>query len=299
MRSGILLLLLAMSLTPALDGIAKDMGDLYSPLFICFLRFFTAGVLALGISLAVGNPISVPRGDRLGQVFRTALMMGAMTALIAALGMVPMANAVGGFLIAPVVATLLSVFLLGEAMTPLKLVGSLVSFIGAFLIMRPEGGLEAGTLLAMTGGVLLGCYLAATRAAPPSSGPLTSLVVQCLLGSAMIAPFAFSQGIPELGRTLILGAVSLGALSAISHFLTVAAYSRTEATVLSPFLYFNLLVSVAVGFFWFGELPNMISMLGLSSIAAGGLLMVVSVRQFLDRMNASVAARNRARAETP
>ena len=52
MRSGVLLILVAMSLTPALDGIAKDLGDLYSPLFITFLRYFTAGILALGISVA-------------------------------------------------------------------------------------------------------------------------------------------------------------------------------------------------------------------------------------------------------
>ncbi|MFQ5623062.1 MAG: DMT family transporter [Paracoccaceae bacterium] len=296
MRSGVLLLLVAMSLTPALDGIAKDLGDLYSPLFICFLRYFSAGVLALGIASASGTPVTVPREDRFGQVFRTALMMAAMTALIAALGMVPMANAVGGFLIAPVVATLLSVVLLGEAMTLPKLAGSLVSFLGAFLIMRPEGGLETGTILAMAGGVLLGCYLAATRAAPPSSGPLVTLVVQSLLGSALIAPFVFSQGVPEISPALFLGALGLGGLSAASHFLTVAAYSRAEASVLSPFLYFNLLASVAAGFFWFGELPNMVSVLGLTGIAAGGLLTIVPIRAILVRWTVQLRADSTARA---
>ena len=56
-----------------------------------------------------GRRIVVPTGDRLGQVVRTALIMGAMTALIAALGMVPMAKAVGGFLIAPIVSGLLGI----------------------------------------------------------------------------------------------------------------------------------------------------------------------------------------------
>ena len=42
-------------------------------------------------------------------------------------------------------------------------------------------------------------------------------------------------------------------ISAACHFLTVAAYQRADATLLAPFLYFNLLTAMAAGFLWFGE----------------------------------------------
>ena len=50
--------------------------------------------------------------------------MGAMTALIAALGMVPMAKAVGGFLIAPIVSGLLGILVWREPPTATRLAGS-------------------------------------------------------------------------------------------------------------------------------------------------------------------------------
>ena len=96
---------------------------------------------------------------------RTALIMGAMTALIAALGMVPMAKAVGGFLIAPIVSGLLGILVWREPPTAPRLTGSAISFIGAAILLRPEAGLEPGCLFALLGGALLGTYLAATRGA--------------------------------------------------------------------------------------------------------------------------------------
>lgn len=128
---GILCLVAAMLLTPAVDGVAKVMADTNGPATISFLRYLAAGLLGLAVARGLGRPIAVPRGDRLGLVVRTGLIMGAMTALIAALARVPMAEAVGGFLIAPVVSGLLGLCFWGERLTLPRLGGMAVSLIGA------------------------------------------------------------------------------------------------------------------------------------------------------------------------
>ena len=46
--------------------------------------------------------------------------------------------------------------------------------------------------------------------------------------------------------------------------------------MLAPFLYFNLLTAMAVGFFWFGETLGWTSIVGLLAIAAGGLLTLMN-----------------------
>jgi drug/metabolite transporter (DMT)-like permease len=205
-------------------------------------------------------------------VLRTALIMGAMTALIAALGMVPMAKAVGGFLIAPIVSGLLGILIWREPPTPGRLAGAAVSFAGAATLLRPEAGLEPGCLLALVGGGLLGSYLAAERGAGGRTDALSTLAVQSLLGSAMLAPFAVAGGLPAPTPGLLGAALALGAISATCHLLTVAAYARAEATRLAPFLYFNLLTAMVTGYFWFGETLGWNSLAGLAAIAAGGLL---------------------------
>jgi drug/metabolite transporter (DMT)-like permease len=279
-RTGVCFLVLAMLLAPALDGVAKTLAPTTTPMMIAFLRYLTAGLVALAVARALGRRVEIPREDRLGQAARTALLIGAMTTLIAALGMVPMAKAVGGFLIAPIVSGLLGMLIWGEPATFPRLAGAGISFVGAAVLTRPETGFESGSLFALGGGALLGCYLAATRGAKSGADALSTLAVQSLLGSALIAPFAFAGGLPALTAGLLLGAAALGILSAICHFLTVAAYRRADATILAPFLYFNMLTALAVGFFWFGETLGLNGLAGLLAIVAGGLVTLMPADRF-------------------
>ena len=121
------------------------------------------------------------------------------------------------------------------------------------------------------GGVLLGTYLAATRAAKDTGGTLSTLVVQCFLAAVMLMPLAFMNGLPRFDPSLVFYVSGLGVLSATTHFLTVAAFERADAAVLSPFMYFNLIAAIIVGYLFFGETPGSVELLGLSAIALGGL----------------------------
>lgn len=276
MRAGVAILMAAMALTPLTDGFSKALGADQTAFFICFARYFTAGIIALLIAVVFKKPIDIPSHDRMGQVFRTGLMMGAMTSLIFALSIAPLANAVGGFLIAPVVASLISVLVYKEKMDIFRFLGALLSFAGAYVILKPEGSLQIGTFMAVFGGVLLGGYLAATRRACACGDAFSTLVVQCLLGSAMIAPLAFWGGIPSISMQNIIYIGALGAVSAVCHFLTVAAYNRTDASILAPFFYFNIVFAIPVGFFWFNEVPTQATLIGLAGITLGGVVAMIS-----------------------
>ena len=276
MRIGVGILVAAMALTPLTDGFSKALGADQTAFFICFSRYFVAGIIALGISVVFRKSIEIPHHDRIGQVFRTGLMMGAMTALIFALSIVPLAKAVGGFLIAPVVASLISVLLYKEKMDGFRFAGALLSFAGAYVILRPEGSLELGTFMALLGGFLLGAYLAATRRACACGDAFSTLVVQCILGSLMVAPLAFWGGIPSVSVQNLIYIVALGAVSAICHFLTVAAYNRADSSVLAPFFYFNIVFAIPVGYFWFNEVPTQTTLIGLAGITMGGVIAMLS-----------------------
>ncbi|MBL4873838.1 MAG: DMT family transporter [Rhodobacteraceae bacterium] len=289
MKLGVGILVAAMALTPLTDGFSKALATDQSPYFIVFSRYFVAGIIALGISVIFRKPIEIPVHDRVGQVFRTGLMMSAMTALIFALSIVPLAKAVGGFLIAPVVASLISVMLYKEKMDIFRFTGAGLSFAGAYVILRPEGSLELGTLLALLGGVLLGAYLAATRRACACGDAFSTLVVQCIVGSLMLAPLAFWNGIPDISLQNLIFIVALGAVSAICHFLTVAAYNRAESSVLAPFFYFNIVFAIPVGYFWFNELPTQATLIGLAGITLGGVIAMLSANAQLNSFKGILA----------
>ena len=210
MQSGVIFLVIAMSLTPGLDGLSKVLSVDFSPFLVCFLRYFAAGIVALFASRALGQPIHVPREGRAHQLVLTALLVGAMTFLITALSMVPLALATGGFLIAPLVSTVLSIFYLREPVTRARVIGSLISLIGAVVITKPAAGIEVGTLFALAGGAMLGTYLAVSRGAVNKGGPMSSLAVQCLFGSVLLAPLAFFHGLPSLTLDQFFVVLGLG-----------------------------------------------------------------------------------------
>ncbi|MCA8868524.1 MAG: DMT family transporter [Rhodobacteraceae bacterium] len=271
MRSGVILILLSMSLTPIGDALSKQLGQSQSPIFIVFLRYFTAGMIALLLARIGGIRVSLPDRGRAGLFIRTALVIGAMSMLIAALSMIPLANAVGGFLIAPIIATLIAVFWFHERLTLPRIIGCLLSFGGALLILRPGAGVEVGMFYALAGGVLLGAFLATTGSSSSRCHPVSALAVQCLLGSALLLPLALPH-FDGMTLDLLLPGLGLGMVTAATHFLTVAAYQRAEAAKLAPFFYFNLVAAVVVGLVWFQEIPNWLTIGGLALIVSGGLV---------------------------
>ncbi len=282
-RAGVPLLLLAMALTPFGDGFARVAAASGSPLLVTAVRYLGAGGIGLAVAWFLSRPVHVPRHDRAGIVVRTVLMMGAMTLLVEALSLVPLATATGGFLVAPVMATVLAALVLRERFGPKRWVGTALALAGAVLIARPRLDVPADHLLgagaAILGGVLLAVWLVATRLAAsadegrPIVDPLSTLVVQSLLGSALLLPLAlYLDGAENAARIVPWPMLPLGLVTAACHFLTVSAYARSEASLLSPLLYANLAFAVPVGLLWFGEWPDPASLLGFGAIAAGGLL---------------------------
>jgi drug/metabolite transporter (DMT)-like permease len=280
LQSGVLLILLSMSLTPFGDALSKQLGDSQSPFVIVFLRYFTAGLIAVLIARITNTPIQMPKRDLGGIILRTALVMAAMTLLIVALSMVPLADAVGGFLIAPIVAALLSVRFYGDCLTLPRIVGASVSFLGAILILQPTSDIEIGTIFALLGGVCLGAFLALSRGAAAFGNPVSALAVQCLLGAAMLVPFALPH-LFTLSMAIALPVIALGLITASTHFLTVMAYQRADAATLAPFFYFNLVAAILLGFLWFGEVPGFLVLIGLALIVAGGLFSLMPTKIFV------------------
>lgn len=279
MKHGVLLLLVAMGLTPGVDGLAKVLAGATAPFTVAFLRFLSAGLIALMAARLIGTPINLRKELTRAQLCRTALLAGATCCLVLALNLVPLAIAVGGFLIAPIISTLLGAAFLGEKLGPNRIAGAALAFTGALIVCQPMAKFEIGMVLALIGGTLLGIYLVATRASAASaSHPLATLAVQCLVGAALIAPFAATEGLPEVDSGTLAIIISLGALAATTHVLTVAAYERADTGVLAPFMYFNLISAIIVGYVVFDEMPSHVTLLGLSAIGIGGVITVLDSR---------------------
>jgi drug/metabolite transporter (DMT)-like permease len=66
----------------------------------------------------------------------------------------------------------------------------------------------------------------------------------------------------------VLGA---GALAAVTFLLITFAFSRTEASVLAPLQYLEIVGATLVGFLVFGDFPDALTWLGTAIILASGI----------------------------
>ena len=65
--------------------------------------------------------------------------------------------------------------------------------------------------------------------------------------------------------------LGIGALGAVGHYLLIVAYSRAQASTLTPFLYFHIGFATLGGWLVFGHVPDRWSLLGIAVIATCGI----------------------------
>lgn len=67
--------------------------------------------------------------------------------------------------------------------------------------------------------------------------------------------------------------LSMGAISALAHFLTIQAFRFAEASSLSPLVYLELVGAIAFGAAVFGDLPGPATLIGGTLIVLSGFVL--------------------------
>jgi drug/metabolite transporter (DMT)-like permease len=271
--TGIVLMTMAMLSIPLVDGLAKYLSSAYSPLFLGWARYAVAALIVLPIA-AIRNGASIfPAEQRMSHLLRTLLLVVSMTLYFLALARIPLATAISAFFIGPIAAVVLSVLVLKERLSWPKITSLALGFIGALVILRPGSEINPGILLAFGAGLCFALYLIVTRLTAQRSDPVSTLAFQCAIGTLLLVPQAAATwAIPQwadLGFFLALGAVS-----AFSHLLSIAAFRFAEASTLAPLVYLELIGATLIGYYGFGELPDIFTIIGAGLIIAAGLILL-------------------------
>ncbi|MCO6184900.1 DMT family transporter [Rhizobium sp. L1K21] len=273
---GIILMALGCLSIPAVDSFAKVLSADFSPVFVSFLRYLTAAAIVTPFAFAVSGKKIIPAKNRLiPHIMRTVFIIGAMTSYYVAISTIELATAVACFFIGPIIATILSAFILKERLTWIKIVSLVVGFAGALVVARPSGAVEPGILFALLTGLLFGFYLVATRMASGETPPLQSLTFQNLFGAALlVVPGILFFSMPSSDHLLLIFAMGLG--SCISHALSITAFRYADASTLSPIVYAELVGAVLFGYVFFGEVPSTSVWIGAALIVSAGFLVMFS-----------------------
>ncbi|MFC4207751.1 DMT family transporter [Vreelandella malpeensis] len=274
---GIACMLAAAALFVAMDSLAKYLGDRYSPVQLAWSRY-TVHLVVLVALLAVMGRLN--RGELesqapWGQLGRGLLLLGATLFAYLSVRALPLTQVYVVNFSSPLIVTLLAIPLLGERVGIKRIMAVVGGFSGVLIAVQPNvGGVSGELLLPVAMAVCFALYQLATRYFAAQDSALTSLLYTAAAGgvvSTLAVPFFW---VPILTQDIALF-VMIGVLGALSHFALIEAMRSASASLVSPFLYSQLIWATLIGYWFFGDVPSGATLLGAGIVAlAGGYLII-------------------------
>lgn len=170
----------------------------------------------------------------------------------------------------PIFVMALSIVFLGEVVGIRRWISALISFAGVLLVVRPgTSGFEIAALLPMASALSGAFATVITRRLLVDSAETTMLwtaVIGFAITTAMMAPGWSMPSLYEVACGLVTG----GGF-AVGQVLVIVAYRTAPVSVLAPFSYVQLLSAGVLSFAFFGVLPSLWTLAGMSLIAMSGI----------------------------
>lgn len=268
---GIGLMILASAVLSSKDGIVKGIVHDIGPFQILWIQF-VGTFLIMALISAPMHGINVIRTHQPGlQFIRGALNVGAVSCFFFALKYIPMADATAMMLFAPVVATILSPFFLGEKIGVMRITAAAFGFCGVLTILRPGfAGESTGYYFAFAAGVLLGLYFISNRKLAGSQHWLLNITHNAMMGAIALSPSLYFYWEPVDTSLYVEMAFIIG-MGVIGQSFMISSFKFGPAAVISPFSYTMLLFATLIGYFIFGDAPDLVSWVGMALIVGSGL----------------------------
>ena len=170
-----------------------------------------------------------------------------------ALTRIPIADATAISYAAPIFITVLSIFLLGEAIGLRRWVAVIAGFIGVLLIARPGAGTLDIGVVAAAGSAFTGALVAIwLRKLSSSERSVTIGIFYNNLGSLVCLAWVLLSGwLTPRGDDLLLF-LGFGLGCGMQQWLLTVSFRYAEASLLAPFEYLAMVFAAIVGFLFWG-----------------------------------------------
>ena len=270
---GILFIIAAVSCLSVMDGFTRYLTDYYNVIAINMFRYLFLFLFVISIN-SIGNKsvILVSKSKfKLIQILRGTILAVEMCFahyLFLKIGLIE-THAI--FASCPLMVAALSVFFLKEKVGWRRWFAILVGFIGILIMLRPGSKVfDPLSLIALACAFAFAVYQILTRYVSSEDSPDTSLFYTGITGFVIlgaIGPFFYTS--IENSHWLSLLAICM--LGASGHFLMINAFKHSEASILQPFTYLQLVFVSIIGVLVFNEKLENETILGSAIVIIAGL----------------------------
>jgi drug/metabolite transporter (DMT)-like permease len=268
---GIALILASTVFLGSSDVTAKYLSATLPSIEITWIRFMVFAGIMLP-AMMPGSPLFAMQTGRLGlHLLRGVAILGSSLFFISGLRYLPIAEASATGFVAPLFVTALSIIFLSEKVGMRRWLATAVGLIGVLIILRPgTSAFHAAAVFPLVSALAWACTLIITRMMSGTEKSITVMAYSAIVGLAiltMLVPFVW---VTPTMHDIAFG-VLIGIASTAGQWIVVLAFRYADASVLAPFSYTQLLWVSILGYFVFGEVPDVYTITGACFIVASGL----------------------------
>ena len=269
---GIFFMCLASTLFPIMNGLVQVLSDRFPSVEIAGAG--AASHLLFILLLFVPRfGLGIVRTTRpMPQIGRSLCLMASTLCFFHGVKYLPLAKAASISFMAPFIVALLSWPVLKEPVSRARLMAVLVGFAGVIIVVQPGTELFHWASLFILGSAFFyAVYQVLTRMVAGHDRPETSAVYSALIGTVVLSLWVPSVWTtPETWSDAGL-LFSLGVLGGLGHYCVARAMTYAPANIVSPFAYWQMIGSVAVGYLISNKWPEPTTWLGAAVLISAGL----------------------------
>lgn len=278
-RSGILLAVIGFAILSVGDAVIKTMAGIWPVLAVAALRF-SIGAIGLAALLLVkeGPRAFIPRHPWM-QLGRGVCLAASSVSFFAAIFIMPLAETMAIVFLAPILTAMLSGPLLKEQVRPAVWGASVISSVGVLLVLRPNIALLGwAAFLPVITAIFIALLFILNRASAGSGSTLSMQVFLSAVAAPILVAAAFLMRATGLdgydfgwpGWELILRCAFVALTASTAHWLMYLGTLRAGASQIAPASYVQLLVAIVLGWWMFGDRPDLPTLTGAALIIFAG-----------------------------
>lgn len=279
----LLIAVIAIAMGSGIDAIVKGVAPDAGLHHLLAWRFLFGGLMALAVFKARRRPMPAWDAIRFHTLRGVLQLAGAFTFFFALMHLPLAVVTIIGFT-AALMVPFLARALMGERVTPIALLATVVGFAGAALAVtgRPQSGVvsehwQLGLISGFLAAFLYALILVMLRMRATKEDATTIAMFTNMVPAIALLPVTLGTfGPPDWSDIPVF--FGLGALGYAVWYLLTLAYARAPAQKLAPLEYTALFWSGLFGSVFFGEYPGWQTWLGAVIIIAACLIVAFEER---------------------
>jgi drug/metabolite transporter (DMT)-like permease len=271
----------------AMSSLIKASGQLPAGQIVFFRSFFAIFPILLVLVWKRELATALRTSNPLGHIARGGVGVVSMALTFIALTRLPLPEAITLNYAQPLLVVVFSAVFLREVVRAYRWSAVIVGLVGVVIISWPNlslfsGGVDAdktiGVLAALSAAACSAVAMLLVRRLVHTERTHTIVMwfsLTATIASLLTIPFGWAPLTATQAVFLILAGICGG----IAQILMTEAYRHAEASTVAPFEYTSMILAIIVGFFAFGDVPTVYTIVGGLIVVGAGIFIIMRERR--------------------